>query len=101
MSRLNAIDVAAVIHTYQPINSQRLALYFQTPLHRVTYAVQWLLKYGYVRKDSRHRLSVVTVGGEPLQRAVLWRDQDGAQHWLVGTLSGDAEFLLRNGWVQV
>lgn len=104
MSRLNAMDVAAAIHQYQPITVRRLALYFNTPSHRVLYAADWLLKHGYVRKGKGGMLSVVTVGAEPRvasdQNAVLWRDHLGAYHWIVRAVTGDAEFLIRNGWVQ-
>lgn len=95
--KLNALDVAAVIHQHQPITVQRLALYFRKPRHIVDYAVDWLLKAGYVTKEGHGLLSVVKVGEVPN----LWQDQNGGYHRLVGLVRGDAAFLERNGWRRV
>lgn len=97
MTRLNAIDVAAVIHQHQPITVQELALYFRKPRHIIDYAVDWLLKAGYVTKEGHGLLSVVKVG----ETQNLWRDHEGKYHRLVGLVSGDAAFLERNGWRRV
>ena len=95
--KLNALDVAAVIHQHQPITVQELALYYRVPRYIVAYAVDWLLKAGYVTKEGRGLLSVVKVGEVPN----LWRDHEGKYHRLVGLVSGDAAFLERNGWTRV
>lgn len=95
--KLNALDVAAVIHEYQPITVQKLALYYRCPRYLVAYAVDWLLKHGYITKAGHGLLSVVTVGVEPN----IWRDHEGKYHRLVGLVRGDAAFLERNGWTRV